>query len=55
MRIPPIWLVGNITEKFYIIVREISKLKILNVDPITPIFYFYFGEVMKHNIRELNN
>ena len=55
MRIPPIWSVGNITDKFYIIIREISKLELVKVDPLTPVFYFYSREVIKHNIHKLNN
>ena len=42
MRIPPIWSVGNITDKFYIIIMDIYKLEIINMDPLTPSILFLF-------------
>ena len=39
-RIPLIWSVGNIADKFHIIIREISKLEVVKVDPPTPNILF---------------
>ena len=42
-------------NNLYIIISEIPRYEILNMDHLTPIFYFYSREVMKHNIHTLNN